>query len=292
MQVEHPGTGELSYVDLNRQRFRCIWSRYAFSEEAYYLTALKVINTQVFRRQRWKEGSMPGRYLHMAPLVKRNLVPRRSWRTWTLSQTCVKVLNTKWSVKQILRSGRHSSRNALWWRPAETYHRVKKAAGLPVLPRTGTYTIIWNLQDDWIERMRTSVPESFQAIKMLIWWQSLGLSDYDANQLTATKVSDFFEAAVALSGDAWQVLAGSKVKSLNSWTQRVKWQRNQGWQKTCVRNDFIIEDGIISSKIAKESLRSFGEKRWGAREYIRKSWISTQFQTLKSWSQSTKSCRQ
>ena len=33
----------------------------------------------------------------------------------------------------------------------------------------------------------------------------LGLSDYDANQLTATKVtSDFFEAAVALGGDAKQ----------------------------------------------------------------------------------------
>ena len=48
----------------------------------------------------------------------------------------------------------------------------------------------------------------------------LGLSDYDANQLTAKKVtSDFFEAAVALGGDAKQVsnwLQGEVAQFLNA----------------------------------------------------------------------------
>ena len=51
-------------------------------------------------------------------------------------------------------------------------------------------------------------------------YPELGLSDYDASQLTANKVtSDFFEKAVALGGDAKQVsnwLQGEVAQFLNA----------------------------------------------------------------------------
>ena len=64
---------------------------------------------------------------------------------------------------------------------------------------------LFEISDEWIEEMRTELPE-FPKDRRARYVAELGLSDYDANQLTATKVtSDFFEAAVALGGDAKQV---------------------------------------------------------------------------------------
>ena len=69
---------------------------------------------------------------------------------------------------------------------------------------------LFEISDEWIEEMRTELPE-FPKDRRARYVAELGLSDYDANQLTATKVtSDFFEAAVALVEMLNKSLTGSK----------------------------------------------------------------------------------
>ena len=86
--------------------------------------------------------------------------------------------------------------------------------------------------------MRTELPE-FPKDRRARYVAELGLSDYDANQLTATKVtSDFFEAAVALGGDAKQVsnwLQGEVAQFSNR--RKAKRLRNQSCTRKLGRNE-------------------------------------------------------
>ena len=98
------------------------------------------------------------------------------------------------------------------------------------------------------------------------------MSDYDANQLTATKVtSDFFEAAVALGGDAKQVsnwLQGEVAQFLNAEGKTL--EEIQLTPENLVEMIAIIEDGTISSKIAKKVFVHLAKNGGGAREYVEK----------------------
>ncbi len=94
----------------------------------------------------------------------------------------------------------------------------------------------------------------------------------DANQLTATKVtSDFFEAAVALGGDAKQVsnwLQGEVAQFLNAEGKTL--EEIQLTPENLVEMIAIIEDGTISSKIAKKVFVHLAKNGGGAREYVEK----------------------
>ena len=82
--------------------------------------------------------------------------------------------------------------------------RVKKELRITVTSQNQTFHCLKS-QMSGSREMRTELPE-FPKDRRARYVAELGLSDYDANQLTATKVtSDFFEAAVALGGDAKRV---------------------------------------------------------------------------------------
>ncbi|MGM2755116.1 Asp-tRNA(Asn)/Glu-tRNA(Gln) amidotransferase subunit GatB, partial [Bacillus cereus group sp. Bce019] len=78
---------------------------------------------------------------------------------------------------------------------------------------------LYEIDDAWIEEVRAELP-AFPAERRARYIGELGLSAYDANQLTATKaLSDFFEKAVAIGGDAKQVsnwLQGEVAQFLNA----------------------------------------------------------------------------
>lgn len=73
---------------------------------------------------------------------------------------------------------------------------------------------LYEIDDSWIEEVRAELPV-FPKARRAHYVENLGLTAYDAGQLTSTKpLSDFFEAAVAAGGDAKQV---------SNWLQGAKW---------------------------------------------------------------------
>ena len=107
------------------------------------------------------------------------------------------------------------------------------------------------------------------------------MSDYDANQLTATKVtSDFFEAAVALGGDAKQVsnwLQGEVAQFLNAEGKTL--EEIQLTPENLVEMIAIIEDGTISSKIAKKVFVHLAKTVAVRVNTSKKSWLGTDFRS-------------
>ena len=147
---------------------------------------------------------------------------------------------------EILRSGgqiRQETRRYDEANKATILMRVKEGAAdyryfpEPDLP-------LFEISEEWIEEMRTELPE-FPKDRRARYVAELGLSDYDANQLTATKVtSDFFEAAVALGGDAKQVsnwLQGEVAQFLNAEGKTL--EEIQLTPENLVEMIAIIEDG-------------------------------------------------
>ena len=223
------GTDGFSYVDLNRQGVPLIEivseADMRSPEEAYaYLTALKeVIQYTGISDVKMEEGSMR---------VDANISLRPYGQEEFGTKTELKNLNSFSNVRKgleyevqrqakILRSGgviRQETRRYDEASKSTILMRVKEGAAdyryfpEPDLP-------LFEISDEWIEEMRTELPE-FPKDRRARYVAELGLSDYDANQLTATKVtSDFFEAAVALGGDAKQVsnwLQGEVAQFLNA----------------------------------------------------------------------------
>ncbi|RDW20230.1 Asp-tRNA(Asn)/Glu-tRNA(Gln) amidotransferase GatCAB subunit B [Oceanobacillus arenosus] len=109
------------------------------------------------------------------------------------------------------------------------------------------------IDDAWKERVRSEIPELPDARKQR-YVAELGLSEYDAEVLTSTKqMSDFFEEAVG---------HGAEVKQASNWLMgEVSAYMNKHLKEL---NDLaitpealakmiqLIEDGTISSKIAKK----------------------------------------
>lgn len=130
---------------------------------------------------------------------------------------------------------------------------------------------LFEISDEWIEEMRTELPE-FPKERRARYVSDLGLSDYDASQLTANKVtSDFFEKAVALGGDAKQVsnwLQGEVAQFLNAESKTL--EQIELTPENLVEMIAIIEDGTISSKIAKKVFVHLAKNGGGAREYVEK----------------------
>ncbi len=169
-------------------------------KEAYAcLTALekKSSNTQVFLTSDGRRIDA-GRCQHFPSPRSEEFGTRRSWRTWTSFSNVRKVLNTKWSVKQKFAfRWYHSSETRRYDEgQQEHYHmRVKEGQRITVPNQTYHYLEISRWLDwgnayiiAWVSKDRRARYSR----------RSLACLTYDANQLTATKVtSDFFEAAVA-----------------------------------------------------------------------------------------------
>ena len=270
-----------SYVDLNRQGVPLIEivseADMRSPEEAYaYLTTLKeIIQYTGISDVKMEEGSMR---------VDANISLRPYGQEEFGTKTELKNLNSFSNVRKgleyeverqakILRSGgviRQETRRYDEANKGTILMRVKEGAAdyryfpEPDLP-------IFEISDDWIEEMRDSLPE-FAKDRRARYVSQYGLSDYDANQLTASKAtSDFFEAAVGLGGDAKQVsnwLQGEVAQFLNSENKNL--EDIQLTPDNLVEMLGLIEDGTISSKIAMKVFVYLAKNGGGARDYVEK----------------------
>ncbi|MFU2164731.1 Asp-tRNA(Asn)/Glu-tRNA(Gln) amidotransferase subunit GatB [Streptococcus pluranimalium] len=275
------GTDGYSYVDLNRQGVPLIEivseADMRSPEEAYaYLTALKeVIQYTGISDVKMEEGSMR---------VDANISLRPYGQEAFGTKTELKNLNSfnfvrkglQYEVERqakILRSGGQIRQETRRYDEAtgETIlMRVKEGAAdyryfpEPDLP-------LYEIDTAWIEAIRAELPE-FPKERRAKYISQYGLTAYDASQLTATKAaSDFFESAVAQGGDAKQVsnwLQGEVAQFLNAETKTLS--EIALTPENLVEMLALIEDGTISSKIAKKVFVHLAKNGGSAREYIEK----------------------
>lgn len=275
------GTDGYSYVDLNRQGVPLIEivseADMRSPEEAYaYLTALKeVIQYTGISDVKMEEGSMR---------VDANISLRPYGQEAFGTKTELKNLNSfnfvrkglQYEVERqakILRSGGQIRQETRRYDEAtgETIlMRVKEGAAdyryfpEPDLP-------IYEIDTAWIEAIRAELPE-FPKERRAKYISQYGLTAYDASQLTATKAaSDFFESAVAQGGDAKQVsnwLQGEVAQFLNAETKTLS--EIALTPENLVEMLALIEDGTISSKIAKKVFVHLAKNGGSAREYVEK----------------------
>lgn len=275
------GTDGYSYVDLNRQGVPLIEivseADMRSPEEAYaYLTALKeIIQYTGISDVKMEEGSMR---------VDANISLRPYGQKEFGTKTELKNLNSFSNVRKgleyeverqakILRSGgqiRQETRRYDEASKSTILMRVKEGSAdyryfpEPDLP-------LFEIDDTWIEEVRAQLP-AFPAQRRARYISELGLSAYDANQLTVTKaLSDFFEAAVAQGGDAKQVsnwLQGEVAQFLNAEGKTI--EDISLTPENLVEMIAIIEDGTISSKIAKKVFVHLAKEGGSARAYVEK----------------------
>ncbi|MBF0806178.1 MULTISPECIES: Asp-tRNA(Asn)/Glu-tRNA(Gln) amidotransferase subunit GatB [unclassified Streptococcus] len=273
------GTDGYSYVDLNRQGVPLIEivseADMRSPEEAYaYLTALKeIIQYTGISDVKMEEGSMR---------VDANISLRPYGQEAFGTKTELKNLNSfnyvrkglEYEIKrqaEILRSGgviRQETRRYDEATGETILMRVKEGAAdyryfpEPDLPRV-------QLDDAWIEAVRQELP-AFPKERRQRYREEFGLSEYDARQLTANKFqSDFFEAAVALGGDAKQVsnwLQGEVAQYLNTNSQSL--EQIALTPENLVEMIGLIADATISSKIAKKVFVHLAKNGGSAREYV------------------------
>lgn len=275
------GTDGYSYVDLNRQGVPLIEivseADMRSPEEAYaYLTALKeIIQYTGISDVKMEEGSMR---------VDANISLRPYGQKEFGTKTELKNLNSFSNVRKgleyeverqakILRSGgqiRQETRRYDEASKSTILMRVKEGSAdyryfpEPDLP-------LFEIDDAWIEEVRAQLP-AFPAQRRARYISELGLSAYDANQLTGTKaLSDFFEAAVAQGGDAKQIsnwLQGEVAQFLNAEGKTI--EDISLTPENLVEMIAIIEDGTISSKIAKKVFVHLAKEGGSARAYVEK----------------------
>ena len=117
------------------------------------------------------------------------------------------------------------------------------------------------IDEEWKERVRSEIPELPDARRQR-YITELGLSEYDADVLTASKeMSDFFEEAVDQGGDIKQVsnwLMGEVSAYMNKHYKEL--QQLAITPVALAKMIKLIEDGTISSKIAKKVFAELVEK--------------------------------
>lgn len=273
------GTDGYSYVDLNRQGVPLIEivseADMRSPEEAYaYLTALKeIIQYTGISDVKMEEGSMR---------VDANISLRPYGQEKFGTKTELKNLNSFNFVRKglqfeierqakILRSGGEICQET---------RRYDEASGETILMRvkegSADYRYfpepdlpIYEIDDAWIEAMRKELPE-FPNARRARYIAELGLTAYDAGQLTATKVtSDFFEQAVAIGGNAKLVsnwLQSDVAQYLN--TEQTTLDKIALTPDNLVEMLTLIDDGTISSKIAKKVFVHLAKNGGSAKTYV------------------------
>lgn len=126
------------------------------------------------------------------------------------------------------------------------------------------------IDNAWMDRVRAELPELPDARKAR-YVNELGLTEYDARVMTLTKeMSDFFEETIALGADTklstnW--LMGDVSAYLNAEQKDLKdTQLTPAGLAGMVK---LIEDGTISSKIAKKVFKELVENGGTAEEVVK-----------------------
>lgn len=275
------GTDGYSYVDLNRQGVPLIEivsePDMRTADEAYaYLTALKeLIQYTGISDVKMEEGSMR---------CDANISLRPYGQEEFGVKTEVKNMNSFSNVKKalafeidrqakILRSGGEIRQETRRFddKTGETIlMRVKEGSSdyryfpEPDVPR-------YEISDDWIAEIKTQMPE-FASSRRARYVSELGLSQYDADQLTASKTtSDFFEAAVKLGGDAKLVsnwLQGEVAQYLNA--EHLELKDIKLTPENLTEMLRLIADGTISSKIAKKVFVELAKNGGSAEAFVKR----------------------
>ncbi len=139
----------------------------------------------------------------------------------------------------------------------------RRSSGLPLLQNQTFHC--FEISDEWIEKCVLSCQVSKRS--GLAMWQSLVClfmmpTNWQRRKLLLTSL----KRRPALGGDAKQVSNWSQGKSHNSWTQKAKrWKEIQLTPENLVEVIAIIEDGTISSKIAKKVFVHLAKNGGGAR---------------------------
>src|SRR5699024_10017773 len=127
------------------------------------------------------------------------------------------------------------------------------------------------ISEEWIERIRKEIPELPDARKER-YAKELGLSAYDAGVITATiEMADFFEEAVALGADE-KLVANWLMGDLSAYMNKHLKELPElaitpaGLAKMIK----LIQDGTISSKIAKRVFADLVENGGDPEEFVKK----------------------
>ncbi|MDH6363182.1 aspartyl-tRNA(Asn)/glutamyl-tRNA(Gln) amidotransferase subunit B [Enterococcus sp. PF1-24] len=125
------------------------------------------------------------------------------------------------------------------------------------------------IADEWIEKVRASLPE-MPASRRQRYINELGLPEYDAMVLTLTKqMSDFFEDTLKAGADAKQAsnwLMGEVSAYLNS--EKLALEETKLTPQNLAEMIALIEDGTISSKMAKKVFKELIENGGAAKEVV------------------------
>lgn len=132
-----------------------------------------------------------------------------------------------------------------------------------------------SIDEAWIERVRESIPEMPKERQMR-YVSELGLPEYDAEVLTATKtLSDFFDETIKEGADAKMAsnwLMGDVNAYLNS--EQLELSDTELTPSNLSQMIQLIEDGTISSKIAKKVFQELIKKGGDAKELVEeKGWV-------------------
>ncbi|MCM3739420.1 Asp-tRNA(Asn)/Glu-tRNA(Gln) amidotransferase subunit GatB [Oceanobacillus luteolus] len=125
------------------------------------------------------------------------------------------------------------------------------------------------VDDAWMERVRNEIPELPDA-RRIRYVKELGLSEYDANVLTSSKeMADFFEATIAEGADTKQAsnwLMGEVSAYMNKHLKELP--ELAITPESLAKMIKLIEDGTISSKIAKKVFAEIVEKGGDPEEIV------------------------
>ena len=275
------GSDGYSYVDLNRQGTPLIEivseADMRSPEEAYaYLEALReiILYTGV-SDVKMEEGSLRcdanisirpygqekfGTKTELKNLNSFNFV-RRGLQHEEKRQA--KVLNAGGVIQQETRRYDEATGETILMRvkEGESDYRYFPEPDLPAL----------EISQEWIDEVKTKLP-SMPKERRKKYIEEYDLPEYDAMVLTLTKkMSDFFEATIEAGSDPKQAsnwLMGEVSAYLNS--EKVELEDTKLTPENLAGMIQLIEDGTISSKIAKKVLRLLITKGGDAKEVVEK----------------------
>ena len=275
------GTDGYSYVDLNRQGVPLIEivseADMRSPEEAYaYLTAIKeIIQYTGISDVKMEEGSMRcDANISLRPYGQEEFGVKTELKNLNSFNFVRKGLEYEVARQaKVLRSGgviQQETRRYDEKTGETTLMRVKEGSSdyryfpEPDLPR-------FEISDEWIEEVRATLPE-FPKARRAKYVAELGLSDYDAAQITAAKdTADFFESAVNAGADAklasnW--LQGEVAQYLNAEGKKLSEISLTPENSTEMLK--LIADGTISSKIAKKVFVELAKNGGSAEAFVKK----------------------
>lgn len=126
------------------------------------------------------------------------------------------------------------------------------------------------IDEEWKERIRQEIPELPDERKQR-YVDELGLTEYDAGVMTATKeMADFFEATIDLGADAKQAanwLMGDVSAYMNKHLKEL--DELEITPEGLAKLIKLIEDGTISSKIAKKVFAELVENGTDPEKYVK-----------------------